>query len=65
MDSVDDYDAYYDLVSKLSLNLDIYMVTTSELISGDSRLLEVDHILLLPIGTYIRVNVTSSDVLHC
>jgi heme/copper-type cytochrome/quinol oxidase subunit 2 len=27
--------------------------------------LEVDHILLLPIGTYIRVNVTSSDVLHC
>jgi heme/copper-type cytochrome/quinol oxidase subunit 2 len=41
------------------------MLPTSDLMLGDSRLLEVDNVVLLPIGTYIRANITSADVLHC
>lgn len=44
---------------------DSYMLSVDDLKLGDSRLLEVDNALMLPIGTYIRVNVTSADVLHC
>jgi cytochrome c oxidase subunit 2 len=44
---------------------DSYMLPTSDLVLGDSRLLEVDNVVLLPIGTYIRINVTAADVLHC
>jgi len=40
------------------------MLPLSELNSGDTRLLEVDNSILLPIGSYIRVNVTAADVLH-
>jgi len=28
-------------------------------------LLEVDNLVLLPVGTCVRVNVSSADVLHC
>jgi heme/copper-type cytochrome/quinol oxidase subunit 2 len=41
------------------------MVPEDELIIGTPRLLEVDNAVILPIGAYIRVNVTSADVLHC
>jgi cytochrome c oxidase subunit 2 len=41
------------------------MVPEDELTLGASRLLEVDNSIVLPIGAYIRVNITSSDVLHC
>lgn len=44
---------------------DSYMLPLADLVSGDVRLLEVDNVVLLPIGTYIRVNVTASDVIHC
>jgi cytochrome c oxidase subunit 2 len=49
----------------LEFDSDSYMLPTSDLVLGDFRLLEVDNVILLPIGTYIRVNITSSDVLHC
>jgi len=49
----------------LEFDVDSYMLPTSDLVLGDSRLLEVDNVVLLPIGTYIRANITSSDVLHC
>jgi len=39
-------------------------VPTSDLESGDFRLLEVDHRVVLPVGTDIRVLVTSADVIH-
>jgi cytochrome c oxidase subunit 2 len=40
------------------------MVPTSDLTSGENRLLEVDNKLILPILTHIRVLVTGADVLH-
>lgn len=49
----------------LEFEADSYMLPTSDLMLGDSRLLEVDNVVLLPIGTYIRANITSADVLHC
>jgi len=40
------------------------MVPTNELERGDFRLLEVDHRVVLPTQTDIRVLVTSADVIH-
>lgn len=40
------------------------MVPTNELERGDFRLLEVDHRVVLPTRTDIRVLVTSADVIH-
>ena len=40
------------------------MIPTSDLNSGDLRLLEVDHRLLVPINTHVRILVTGADVLH-
>ena len=40
------------------------MVSTSDLNSGDFRLLEVDHRLVVPINTHVRILVTGADVLH-
>jgi cytochrome c oxidase subunit 2 len=41
-----------------------YQISSNNLNLGDFRLLEVDHPLLLPINTHIRILVTSADVLH-
>jgi heme/copper-type cytochrome/quinol oxidase subunit 2 len=40
------------------------MLPESDLKLGQLRLLEVDNAVVLPIGVYIRVNVTAADVLH-
>jgi cytochrome c oxidase subunit 2 len=47
-----------------SINFDSYMKNEDDLVVGDMRLLEVDHRVVLPINTHIRVIVTSADVLH-
>jgi len=47
-----------------SLNFDSYMVPTTELKLGQSRLLEVDNAVVLPVKTHVRVIVTAADVLH-
>jgi cytochrome c oxidase subunit 2 len=44
---------------------DSYMISSSDLVEGQLRLLEVDERLLLPVQTHIQVYVTASDVLHC
>jgi cytochrome c oxidase subunit 2 len=41
------------------------MIPDDELSLGQLRLLEVDNSVVLPVGAYIRINITSSDVLHC
>lgn len=46
------------------IEFDSYMVPTNELNPGDFRLLEVDHRIVLPTQTDIRVLVTSADVIH-
>ena len=43
---------------------DSYMVPEEDLVFGSFRLLEVDHRLVLPSKEYIRVLITSTDVIH-
>ena len=40
------------------------MVPTSDLNDGDFRLLEVDNRAVVPVGSDVRVLVTSADVIH-
>lgn len=47
-----------------TINFDSYMVYTNDLAPGQYRLLEVDRQAVLPIGTHIRLLITSGDVLH-
>lgn len=47
-----------------ALEFDSYMIPTSDLNTGDFRLLEVDNRLVVPVNTHIRVLVTGADVLH-
>lgn len=46
------------------LEFDSYIVPTNELIRGEFRLLDVDHRVVLPMDTNIRVVTTSADVIH-
>nr|QWS71920.1 cytochrome c oxidase subunit 2 [Cerithidea tonkiniana] len=54
----------YEYSDFLDIEFDSYMVPTDELGDGDFRLLEVDHRVVLPTETDIRVLVTSADVIH-
>lgn len=58
------YEYYLPLWGK-SISEDSYMVATDELKMGELRLLEVDNPLILPIKSYIRLIISSFDVLHC
>nr|BAI77022.1 cytochrome c oxidase subunit II [Tetrabrachium ocellatum] len=46
------------------LEFDSYMVPVSDLLSGQFRLLEADHRMVVPVGNCVRVLVTAEDVLH-
>nr|CAA10594.1 cytochrome oxidase subunit II [Littorina saxatilis] len=54
----------YEYSDFLNIEFDSYMIPTNELESGDFRLLEVDHRVVLPTQTDVRVLVTSADVIH-
>nr|APH08703.1 cytochrome c oxidase subunit II [Pygmaeconus traillii] len=54
----------YEYSDFSNIEFDSYMVPTDDLESGDFRLLEVDHRVVLPTQTDIRVLVTSADVIH-
>jgi len=41
------------------------MVASEDLEIGDFRLMEVDNKIVLPIGTHVRVIISSGDVIHC
>ena len=45
-------------------SFDSYMLPDDELVTGQLRLLEVDHRLVRPLDTHIRRIVTAADVLH-
>jgi len=55
-----------DLNKNVSVDFDFdsYMVPEADLNLGDHRLLEVTEQVVLPINTYIRILVSSADVLH-
>lgn len=56
---------YSDYVSSIGkISFDSYMIPEAELNIGQLRLLEVDNSVVLPVGVYIRINVTAADVLH-
>ncbi len=57
-----EYSDYVSTVGKISF--DSYMIPEAELTLGQLRLLEVDNSVVLPVGVYVRVNVTAADVLH-
>ena len=48
-----------------TINFDSYMLPETDLKLGQLRLLEVDNSIVLPMGVYIRLNVSAADVLHC
>nr|YP_009925547.1 cytochrome c oxidase subunit II [Tanea lineata]QNH82270.1 cytochrome c oxidase subunit II [Tanea lineata] len=54
----------YEYSDFLNIEFDSYMIPTNDLEKGDFRLLEVDHRIVLPTQTDIRVLVTSADVIH-
>lgn len=54
----------YSFFNSKSIVFDSYMIPDDDLSSGQLRLLEVDHHILLPILTHIRLLITSTDVIH-
>jgi len=49
---------------KILIEFDSFLVRESSLSSGEFRLLEVDHRVIVPVLTYIRFYITASDVIH-
>nr|QHD26819.1 cytochrome c oxidase subunit 2 [Hemifusus tuba] len=54
----------YEYSDFSNIEFDSYMIPTDELEPGDFRLLEVDHRVVLPTQTDVRILVTSADVIH-
>lgn len=52
----------YEIID-IRLEFDSYIIPNP--LSGEFRLLEVDHRVILPINKDIRVLITAADVLHC
>nr|AAL28027.1 cytochrome oxidase subunit II [Spenceriella cormieri] len=54
----------YEYTDFMNVEMDSYMVPTSDLIPGDYRLLEVDNRIVVPMQLEIRMLITAADVLH-
>jgi cytochrome c oxidase subunit 2 len=54
----------YAMYENDALVFESYMVPEEDLTLGQLRLLEVDHRIVLPVKTHIRLVVTAADVLH-
>nr|ADO23230.1 cytochrome c oxidase subunit II [Coereba flaveola] len=54
----------YEYTDLKELTFDSYMIPTTDLPLGHFRLLEVDHRVVVPMNSTIRVIVTADDVLH-
>jgi cytochrome c oxidase subunit 2 len=54
----------YEYTDFINIDMDSYIIPTSDLKIGDYRLLEVDNRVVLPIQLEIRVLVTAADVIH-
>nr|YP_010411472.1 cytochrome c oxidase subunit II [Eremias scripta]URN73144.1 cytochrome c oxidase subunit 2 [Eremias scripta]URN73157.1 cytochrome c oxidase subunit 2 [Eremias scripta] len=54
----------YEYTDYENLLFDSYMVPTQELPTGGLRLLEVDHRIVVPMESPIRILITAEDVLH-
>nr|YP_009991885.1 cytochrome c oxidase subunit II [Urocolius indicus]QNN84759.1 cytochrome c oxidase subunit II [Urocolius indicus] len=54
----------YEYTDFNDLTFDSYMIPTTDLPPGHFRLLEVDHRIIIPMESPIRIIVTADDVLH-
>nr|AGH09459.1 cytochrome oxidase subunit II [Amynthas sp. 4 QZ-2013] len=54
----------YEYTDFMNVELDSYMVQTTDLSPGDFRLLEVDNRIVIPMQLEIRMLITAADVLH-
>ena len=54
----------YEYSDFANLEFDSYIIPTSDLAPGIFRLLEVDHRIVIPIQTEVRLLVTAADVIH-
>nr|YP_009473093.1 cytochrome c oxidase subunit II [Chelodina parkeri]AUW55001.1 cytochrome c oxidase subunit II [Chelodina parkeri] len=54
----------YEYTDYENLEFDSYMIPTQELPNGYPRLLEVDHRMIAPMETPIRMLISAEDVLH-
>nr|ABD58811.1 cytochrome oxidase subunit II [Burhinus grallarius] len=54
----------YEYTDFKDLSFESYMTPTAELLPGHFRLLEVDHRVIIPMESPIRIIVTADDVLH-
>nr|QVO50916.1 cytochrome c oxidase subunit II [Dicaeum cruentatum] len=54
----------YEYTDLKNLTFDSYMTPTTDLPLGHFRLLEVDHRVIVPVESTVRVIVTADDVLH-
>nr|YP_009024180.1 cytochrome c oxidase subunit II [Amphiporus formidabilis]AGL46758.1 cytochrome c oxidase subunit II [Amphiporus formidabilis] len=54
----------YEYSDFVDVEYDSYMLASEDLVSGDYRLLEVDHRTVVPFSVDVRVLVTAADVLH-
>nr|UWM13014.1 cytochrome c oxidase subunit II [Glyptelasma sp. 1 ZG-2020] len=54
----------YEYSDFLNLEFESYMLPTKELNQGQFRLIEVDNRMVVPINAYIRILVSSTDVIH-
>nr|YP_009110480.1 cytochrome c oxidase subunit II [Uroplatus fimbriatus]BAP90246.1 cytochrome oxidase subunit 2 [Uroplatus fimbriatus] len=54
----------YEYTDYSNLLFDSYMIPSDTLTPGSSRLLEVDHHLMLPSNSTARILITAEDVLH-
>jgi cytochrome c oxidase subunit 2 len=54
----------YTTSDNQSILFDSYMIPEDDLEIGQLRLLEVDHRVVLPIHTHVRMIITAADVLH-
>lgn len=54
----------YEYTDFINVEIDSYMLPTSDLLPGDYRLLEVDNRIVVPIQLEIRMLITAADVIH-
>nr|QGZ09960.1 cytochrome c oxidase subunit 2 [Eisenia nana] len=54
----------YEYTDFMNIEMDSYMLPTSDLMPGDYRLLEVDNRMVIPMQLEIRMLITAADVIH-
>nr|YP_009050178.1 cytochrome c oxidase subunit II [Megabalanus ajax]AGZ19739.1 cytochrome c oxidase subunit II [Megabalanus ajax] len=54
----------YEYSDFLDVEFDSYMIPSKDLESNQFRLIEVDNRMVVPMNTYIRILVSSTDVIH-